>query len=305
MLPEKPVRPHDFYEIDRKWIRLRLSERYPDEINVCYREKGEGPPLVLVHGLMTSSYSYRYNISDLSRDFRVVVPDLVGSGDSDKPLDFSYSCFAMAEFLAAFTKTLGLERPFVVGNSLGGLYTIKQALDFPDTVSRLMVTHCPGYPMARTRLLSALLRAGPLVSFAWWLMHRFAQRFVKLSMHYHHPDTLSLEEIREYAKLFDTTDGALAFMKILRGSMDYREHARIIDAIRTRGKSGDGLPAPVLLVWAKQDKMVPARFGPMFNEDIKGSRLVVLSDTSHFIHVESPGPFHRLAREFFLDREKE
>src|SRR5690242_12878517 len=121
---------------------------------------GEGPPLVLVHGLMTSSYSWRFVMAALAQHYRVFVPDLVGSGETDKPVDMVYSVANIARFLSAFVGEISEEPVYLVGNSLGGLYAVRAILDEGERLARRFVLmHSPGYPFVRTRALNALLGA--------------------------------------------------------------------------------------------------------------------------------------------------
>ena len=81
-LPEAPRRAHSFFSLAPRDLMVD-SEPF-GKVRVRYREAGEGPPLVLVHGLMTSSYSWRYAIEPLAARHRTIAFDLVGAGESDK-----------------------------------------------------------------------------------------------------------------------------------------------------------------------------------------------------------------------------
>jgi pimeloyl-ACP methyl ester carboxylesterase len=91
------------------------------------RRFGAGPPLVLVHGLMTSSYSFRYVLEPLGRRFELFVPDLPGASESDAP-DVPYGPVELAELLGDLFTALGLGAPRVIGNSKGGYLTMWLAL---------------------------------------------------------------------------------------------------------------------------------------------------------------------------------
>ncbi len=81
-LPEKSARTHSFYSFTRKNIELTLPK---GKLNISYIEEGSGKPLLLVHGLMTNAYSFRFITKELSKYYRVIVPDLPGAGKSDAP----------------------------------------------------------------------------------------------------------------------------------------------------------------------------------------------------------------------------
>ncbi|MDD5224005.1 MAG: alpha/beta hydrolase [bacterium] len=297
-LPELPYRPHDFYRIESRYIEFKPAADYPRPVKVHYKVAGEGRPLILVHGLMTSAYSFRYVISPLAKSFRVYVPDLIGAGLSAKPDDFNYSIRRIGEFISNFLKELKLEKPIVVGNSLGGLYVLSLALDHPEQVDRLVVIHCPGFPMFRLKALAFLLKIDPLVRAYQAFTLRFAHQFVRNSIFYQDKNLLSEEEVKEYGRLFASPEGAVAFTRILKESLDSKASAEIISRLAKMKDEGKKFPFPVLLMFTDKDRLVPAEFGDRFHEIIPGSRLEKFADTSHFIHVERPEETVKLIREF-------
>src|SRR5664279_3375660 len=113
MLPEKGPWEHPYYEIADEHLDLMFADDEGRERTVGIRHKvvGEGRPLVLVHGLMTSSYSWRYVLEPLGKRYRVFAPDLVGSGASEKPLDLRYSVANMARFVAAYIRAVAPHEP--------------------------------------------------------------------------------------------------------------------------------------------------------------------------------------------------
>src|SRR5689334_747771 len=108
MLPATGPWPHPYYELPDAYVEVAFTDAEGTARRVRARHKtvGDGPPLVLVHGLMTSSYSWRYVIEKLARGYRVFTPDLVGSGKTDKPSDLVYSVENIARFLAAYVRAV-------------------------------------------------------------------------------------------------------------------------------------------------------------------------------------------------------
>lgn len=296
MLPAKGPWPHPYYALPDELVSVELEDEQGRARRVRVRHKvlGEGPPLVLVHGLMTSSYSWRYVIEPLSRRYRVLVPDLIGSGMTDKPLDFVYSVANVARFLRAYVREVAREAVYLVGNSLGGLYSVRALLDADGEpfARRFVLMHAPGYPFVRTRALSALLGApvlgGGLASLVARVSHRWPRTFVAKNVHYLRTDMMSEEEAAEYGGLFSTLDGARVFARILRESVDPREHAAIIATLKERVRAGTPFPCPTKILYARKDVMVPASFGPRFHADIPGSDFEWMDDASHFLQVDAP-----------------
>lgn len=98
---------------------------------LIYYRSGEGPPLVLLHGLGASSYSWRYLIPILSRHYEVICLDLLGFGDSDKP-EVDYGLDEQTRRLDLALRQLGVEPVAVIGSSLGGILALALARQFPE-----------------------------------------------------------------------------------------------------------------------------------------------------------------------------
>ncbi|MBX3192027.1 MAG: alpha/beta hydrolase [Labilithrix sp.] len=294
MLPAKGPWPHPYYEIPDAFLDVSFVDAAGAARTVRVRHKviGDGPPLVLVHGLMTSSYSWRYVYASLSKRYRVFAPDLVGAGETDKPVDLAYSVANVARFIDAYLGEIESGPVYLVGNSLGGLYGVATILRAPERVRRFVLMHAPGYPFLRTRALHALLGApglgGPLASLVASVSRRWPRAFIAKNVHYLRKDMMSEEECAEYGGQFATEGGARVFARILEESLDPDEHATIIGELQRRKRAGEAFPCPVKVLYATKDVMVPASFGPRFHEDIPGSELVWMEDASHFLQVDAP-----------------
>jgi pimeloyl-ACP methyl ester carboxylesterase len=119
-----------------------------DGVRLHYVDKGRGPVLLLIHGLSGQVLNFTHSlVGRLGRDFRVVILDRPGSGYSLRPGQMSASLAAQARTISRFCQALGLERPVVVGHSLGGAIALAFALEHPDEVGALAlispVTHKP------------------------------------------------------------------------------------------------------------------------------------------------------------------
>src|SRR5918999_335642 len=138
---------------------------------VSYRQAGWGPVIVLIHGITGSSDTWEEVIEELAEDHTVVVPDLLGHGESAKPRG-DYSLGAYASGIRDLLAALGHDRATVVGHSLGGGVAMQMAYQFPERVERLVLVssgglvhppaagdHPPGRP-ARERPRPPLPRGG-------------------------------------------------------------------------------------------------------------------------------------------------
>jgi pimeloyl-ACP methyl ester carboxylesterase len=280
-LPVSPRRAHGYDRAES--LHVRVPSRVFGDVHVHVRAAGSGPPLVLVHGLMTTSYSFRYILEPLSRHFRVYAPDLPGSGRSDKPTRASFSPWNFATFLAEFQRALGIRGSAVVGNSLGGYIAMHLALQDPGASSRIVANHAPAIPDPRYVALEALLSTRPGRALLRALVQQDPRRWVWRNVHYHDETLKSLEELDEYGSPLATDEGVECFTKSLHETL---APAGFRAFVRELGHAP--FPVPLLLVYARQDPMVPPHVGEKLSKLARGSELRWLDGTSHFSHIDTP-----------------
>lgn len=280
-IPELPRKPHAYARTIGH--DLELDSTVFGKTIVHYRTIGEGPPLLLIHGLMTSSYSWRYVLEPLSRHFRVIAPDLPGSGRSSKPVDRPYTGPAYATFIGELCAALGLRGTRCVGNSLGGYLCMRAALEDPGLFSRLVNLHSPGLPEPRLSALSVAMKVPGLQrGLAWWI-RRDPLRWAHANVHYFDESLKSLEEASAYGEPLSTEEGSRAFVRILAEVLKPSDLQAFARTLQERG-----FPIPLLLIYARTDPMVPPKIGERLSRLLPGVRLEWLEDSSHFAHVDSP-----------------
>lgn len=279
-LPERPRLPHAWHRASARTVTLET--RGFGRCSVHLRELGDGPPLLLVHGLMTSSYSWRYVLEPLARSFRVIAPDLPGAGRSDKP-DVAYTADALARFVVELTDALGIRGCACIGNSLGGYLCLRAVLEDETVFSRLVNVHSPGTPDLRLHALHAALSVPGVRGALARFVRRDPQRWAHRHVHYFDESLKSLEEAREYGSALASVEGSRAFVSYLADTLDPRAMRQLTRALERRP-----FPVPLQLVYARQDPMVPPRVGRELAALLPGAELVWLEDTSHFAHVDSP-----------------
>ncbi len=108
-------------------------------LNIFYLESGKGDPVVLLHGWPTSSYLWRNIIPSLAKTRRVIAPDLIGYGRSDKPLDIIYSIDNQSKILGEFLDRLGLQKTALVVHDFGGPIGLLWAVRNPEKLERLAI----------------------------------------------------------------------------------------------------------------------------------------------------------------------
>jgi pimeloyl-ACP methyl ester carboxylesterase len=285
-LGELPPRPHPYFDTESLDVSINTPSFGRHRIH--YRVCGDGPPLLLIHGLMTTSYSWRYVLDDLSRRFRVISPDLPGCGRSDKPIDLRYDAANLSAWIGDFQDALGISGCFAVGNSLGGYLCLRRALAEPSSFARLAVIHSPVLPDWRLRALRGTLALpGAKAALTRWL-RRSPQRWAHRNVHYYDERLKSLEEAREYGEPLSTKDGASAFLGWLTEGLAPADLAWFANEMKRRLDQGLPFPAPLLLLYAQQDPLVNPAMGDLLHRLVPGSRLVRLDRSSHFAQVDRP-----------------
>ncbi len=267
---------------------------------VRYRLGGEGPAIVLIHGITGSSATWEQILPQLARDFTVLAPDLLGHGDSAKPRG-DYSLGAYASGIRDLMIALGIDRATYVGHSLGGGVAMQLAYQFPERLDRLVLVSSGGlgkevHLMLRLVALPAaeyvlpLLVAEPLRNAGEAVAGLFAR--IGLRAGY------DLEEIaRGFASLGDV-DARQAFVHTARS---------IIDIEGQRVSATDRLylaaEVPSLLIWGKRDPIIPAKHGEAAQREIPGSRLELFPDAGHFPYRQDPQRFVEALSDFIADTE--
>lgn len=299
-LPESPRRPHPMLGLPHRDVviqlpegslRLRVVDVGPEDVPAHERTSASGTvhatPLLLVHGLMTSSYSFRYVVEPLVRaGYRVIVPDLPGAGASDAPARCDVA--TLAQSMLTLMDALGLERASVVGNSMGGYVMMRAALDAPERFTTLVQVHGPAFPLPRLRALSVALRTPGSRALLARLVARDPERWAHRNVHYFDETLKSREEARVYGAPLKTPEGRRAFVSWLADGLDPGELQRFA----TRLEACDGrFPVPLQLLYARTDPMVPPAVGRRLGALFPSADQVWLQGSSHFAHVDTPRAF--------------
>jgi pimeloyl-ACP methyl ester carboxylesterase len=259
-----------------------------------YWQAGQnGPPVVLIHGLGASADIWSANLGALAARHRVWVPDLPGFGRAEKPAWMDYSPGAYSRFLLAFMTALGIGRASLVGHSLGGGVALRVILDDPGRVDRLILLSSAGIG----REVSLPLRIASLPRFERIFFKpplpvftRFLHRLV------FDPAAITGEFARLYYEMFFQPSSIRAFTGILRSIATLRgARPGVLEPIRV----GLGtITAPTLVLWGRQDRILPVNQALDAAGRIPGARLHVFERCGHMPNVEYPEEFNRLVLEF-------
>jgi len=262
---------------------------------VGYRMAGEGPAVVLVHGLAGSSTTWHYVMPKLAERFTVVAPDLLGHGESGKPRG-DYSLGAYASGIRDLLVALDVERATFVGHSLGGGVAMQLGYQFPERCERLVLVASGGLGKEVNALLRAVTLPGaeyllPVILTPWLRLRAEAvgSWFNKLGWR---PGPTLGEVWRSYTTLTERA-GQQAFVHTVRS---------VIDVSGQRVSARDRLylasEVPTLIVWGEDDGVIPVDHAFSTHEAIPGSRLEILPHAGHFLPFEQPEWFTRVLLDF-------
>jgi pimeloyl-ACP methyl ester carboxylesterase len=270
-------------------------------VDTFYLEAGNGPTVILLHGLGATNASMLTTLWDLSRDHHVIAPDLPGFGDSDKPMRPYHAAF-FARWLDDLMDELGIVRAHLVGNSMGGRIAIEMALRYTERVNR-MVLLAPSMAFRRFRHAVPLVRWLPAEAGVLPLRAPRFQVHQTLRLLFARPGRVPEPwfeaAIDEFTRVFRSARGRVAFFSAAR--QIYLEQA-----FGPRGfwRRVRGLDRPALFLWGDRDWLVPARFARHVQANVIQAESMVIDDCGHVPQFELPELTHRLVREF-LDREQE
>lgn len=263
--------------------RLPLNSITVKGHRIAYLDQGQGPPVILIHGFGGSMWQWEYQQAALAGQFRVITPDLLGAGLSDKP-EIEYRPDQLLEFLTGFMDALHIPQAVIIGNSMGAGLAIGLALDYPTRVSSLILID--GLParvmdhLGSPSLRRALTTPAPswIVSVGNWLFG----------------GSLLESTLREFIH-----DPALLTQAVLDRSNRNRQRPGLFRALLTVGTN---LPlwerdfAPristithrTLIIWGEEDRVFPIKAGDELHQMIARSQYIRVPNAGHIPQWEQP-----------------
>jgi pimeloyl-ACP methyl ester carboxylesterase len=267
---------------------------------VIYRIAGNGPAVVLVHGMVNSSRHWESVALRLADEYTVIAPDLIGHGDS-AAVRGDYSLGAHAASIRDLLAAIGVDRATLVGHSLGGGVAMQFFYQFPQRTERLVLVSSGGLG----REVSPLLRGAALPgasALVWLAAHRGLMT--------------GLDRAGEGLRKRGSAKGAFvqalvralrpleepgarkAFLQTLRSVIDF--HGQRVSA---RDRLYLLAPMPTLIVWGERDNTIPLAHGRDAHHAVPGSRFETLPRAAHFPHLEDPEGLAEVLREFLRTTE--
>jgi pimeloyl-ACP methyl ester carboxylesterase len=262
-----------------------------NDTTVAWSELGEGPPLVLLHGLAESHRTWRLVVPQLAERFRVLLIDLPGHGLSARP-EAPYTLPWYADTIASWMASIGVDRAHFCGHSFGGGIAQWMLLEHRERVDRLALAAAGGLgrevvvplrlaslKMAAPFLESPLFGAGTKL-FMQWASRSFAE----------HEAT----EIERLTRLNGAPNSGLAFRKTVSACIGLGgQHQQTWEHIH----KVDSLP-PMALYWGERDSIIPIRHAHDAAARLYNATVTVYPECGHSLHLEAPERFARDLRQF-------
>lgn len=269
--PEQAVRRA--LQLERSLAGLQRREAaLPDGLRVVYLEGGKGEPLVLLHGFGGNKDGFVRAAKYLTPRYRVVIPDLVGFGESSKPPKADYSPRAQAERLRAFAKELGIAKPHLGGNSMGGHIALTYAALHPNEVASLWLLAPGGVWSAPPSEMRKRIEAGERNPLIVANEEEFAQLIGSLT-------AVPLPIPRRFLDV-------VAQERIRNRELESRILKQLAaDSVEQRVR---GLATPALIVWGAQDRVLHPGSAGILQMLLTRSEVLLMHGVGHVPMLEQP-----------------
>lgn len=245
---------------------------------LAYLDEGNGPPVLLIHGIPTSSLLWRHVIPVLAATHRVIAPDMLNYGRSDKPADADVSIAAQSRLTVKVLDALGIPRADVVAHDIGGGVAQIMAINHPERIKKLVLSNAvcfDSWPIPEFKPLQepgaeAMMSVDAFVS----MMREFLPRGV------YRPEALTSEALNILMEPWASEEGKRALFRNFR-----RLNPEYTQAIADELKH---LDHETLILWGREDPFQTPAYAEKLRDAIPGARLTWIDEAAHWVMEEKP-----------------
>ncbi|MCY7346561.1 MAG: alpha/beta hydrolase [Pyrinomonadaceae bacterium] len=258
-------------EFQAKQKAIEIGDRF-----VSYVDEGAGEPIILIHGIPTWGYLWHKLIPVLSKQNRVLAPDLAGFGYSDKRDNFDRAIDKQAELIDAWMNETGVEAAHIVAHDIGGGVALRLATLFPNRVKKLCVMNGVSYD---SWAIEAMIQLG----------HPSAYKIASASTSVHTLRQMLKQGFAETPE-DEILDGIFAPYTTEVGKLSLIRNATALNTNLTTGITHllPQIEAETLILWGVDDKFQLLKYGERLADDIPNARLVKIENARHFVMIDQP-----------------
>ncbi len=238
--------------------------------------KSDNKSILLLHGLGGSLERWSKVIPFFSNYYRLIIPDIVGFGYSDKP-HVEYSIEFFIKFIENFIQALNIDNLYIIGSSFGGLLALEFAIKFPNKVNKLVLLSPAGMMNRVTPTLNLYISAALYPTF-----YNVATAYYEMV---YDPRSVTEASIRDFINRMSLNNAKYAFMSTL---ISLKNNPDLKDRLK--------INIPTLLIWGKDDQLMPLKYAKDFK--IPNSKLVIFNNCGHYPHVEKVEEFNKTVFQF-------
>lgn len=254
-----------------------------------YHDLGEGAPTLLIHGSgpgVTAFANWRVSFPVLSQKLRVLAPDMLGFGYTERPDGVEYNLDTWVKHLIDFIDALGIDKVNLVGNSFGGALTLATSIRHPERVNRIVLMGAAGVKFDLTEGLD----------YAWGYTPSFENMRKMLDLFAYDRSLVSdeLAQLRYEASLRPGVQDAYA-------SMFPAPRQRWIDALASDPDDIARIQAPALIMHGREDRILPYSNSTTLFELIPNAQLHLFGKCGHWTQIEHARRFNALLLDFFTE----
>lgn len=242
----------------------------------CEYKLNEKPPILLIHGLVASAYTFHRMMPFLEKHFSVIAIDLPGFGRSEKSIKFINSYENFADLIDKCINYFNLKEVYLAGHSMGGQISLYTARRFPEKIKKLILLNASGY----LRPSSPWIKLLTYVPF----FYRFVRRQIRkqgvrdtlehvLSDH----SVINEEMVKEYGRPLNEKNFYKSLLRLIR----YREGDLTSEQVQQ-------ITTPALLIYAVEDRVISIKIAEKFKKDLPHARLITYPNTGHLFTDEIP-----------------
>ena len=265
--------------IDKIEGLVEQKETTVESVKTAYLTAGSGYPVIFLHGAGAGAVTWYPSIGTVSEKFQVIVPDIVGYGESDKP-NAPYDRPYFSKWLKGFLKELKISKAHIVGLSQGGAIALQFTIDNPEMVDKLILVDSAG--LGAKVSFWALIGTIWMNNFPSFQANRFNSPFIL-----HKPTNRDPNHSLYSIAVLKEKGGKNAFRQG-RGSAVTKISIELLQQIKNE----------TLIIWGENDKLFPIEYGEMATKFISNSKFHSIQNAGHLPFMDQPAIFNKTLMDF-------